>query len=59
MDSWIDRIKTLMKEGESQEQFAHRFGITTKTVNQWLNGKATPSPMAKDRIKQMENGRQK
>jgi DNA-binding transcriptional regulator YiaG len=34
----------------SQEQLAHRLGVTWSTVNRWENGKGTPSPLAREKL---------
>jgi putative transcriptional regulator len=34
----------------SQEKFAAKFGVTFTTINRWENGKAMPSPLARQRI---------
>ncbi|MDZ8187991.1 MAG: helix-turn-helix transcriptional regulator [Nostoc sp. ChiSLP02] len=34
----------------SQEKFAVEFGVTFPTINRWENGRATPSPLAMQRI---------
>lgn len=47
---------TLVREirrrlGLTQEKFAARLGVTFPTVNRWENGKARPSPLAAQKIK--------
>jgi putative transcriptional regulator len=37
----------------SQEKFAARLGVTFPTVNRWENGRAAPSPLAKQRIEEL------
>lgn len=40
-------IKLLREKlGLTQEQMAHRVGVSFKTVNQWERGKSKPSPLA-------------
>ena len=34
----------------SQEQLAHRLGVTWSTVNRWENGKGKPSPLAREKL---------
>jgi len=34
----------------SQEQLAHRLGVTWSTVNRWENGRGTPSPLAREKL---------
>lgn len=34
----------------SQEQLAHRLGVTWSTVNRWENGKGAPSPLAREKL---------
>ncbi len=47
-----EEIKTLrLKLGLTQEDFAHRLGVTLCTVNRWENNKSFPSRLA---IKQLE-----
>jgi DNA-binding transcriptional regulator YiaG len=38
----------------SQEQFAHKLGVTLGTVNRWEKGKAKPSPLALMRLNELE-----
>ncbi len=37
----------------TQEQFAARLGVTFPTINRWENGRATPSPLAMEKINLM------
>lgn len=37
--------------GLTQEKFAAKLGVTFPTVNRWENGKARPSPLAAQKIK--------
>ena len=42
-----ENIKALRKSmGLTQEDFAHRIGVTFATVNRWENNKAVPSKLA-------------
>lgn len=34
----------------TQEKFAARLGVTFPTLNRWENGRATPSPLAMEKI---------
>jgi DNA-binding transcriptional regulator YiaG len=34
----------------TQEQLAHRLGVSFVTVNEWENGKRKPSPLARRQI---------
>lgn len=44
-------IRALRQEMKlSQQKFAAEFGVTFPTVNRWENGKAMPSPLARQRI---------
>lgn len=44
------------KLGLSQEEFAHRVGVSFTTVNRWEKGKSKPSPMAKQNIEKLLKG---
>ena len=37
----------------TQEKFAAKVGVSFPTVNRWENGKATPSPLALTRLKEI------
>ena len=37
----------------TQEKFAARLGVTFPTINRWENGKAKPSPLALQQIKDL------
>jgi len=37
----------------TQEEFAHRLGVTLCTVNRWENNKTMPSRLAKKQIQQL------
>ncbi len=39
----------------SQEKFAAEFGVSFPTINRWENGRATPSPLAIQRISSLLN----
>lgn len=41
--------------GLTQEQFAAKIGVTFSTVNRWENGKVKPSPLALQKIEELEN----
>jgi transcriptional regulator with XRE-family HTH domain len=44
-------IKSLRRElGLTQEKFAAKLGVTFPTVNRWENKRATPSPLAMEKI---------
>lgn len=36
--------------GLTQEKFAARLGVTFPTINRWENDRATPSPLAQEKI---------
>ncbi len=38
----------------TQEQFAHRVGVTYSTVNHWENGKRTPLPFLVRRLLELK-----
>ena len=38
----------------TQEQFAHKVGVTFSTVNQWENGRRRPQPYLLKRLLEME-----
>ena len=40
--------------GLTQEQFAAKIGVTFSTVNRWENNKGKPSPLAMQRIKELQ-----
>jgi len=47
-----EQIKSLRHRlGLTQEEFAHRLGVTLCTVNRWENNKSIPSRLA---LKQLE-----
>ena len=41
------------RTGLTQEKFAVRLGVTFPTINRWENGRARPSPLALQRIKDL------
>lgn len=44
-------IRVLRQElGLTQEKFAAKLGVTFPTVNRWENKRATPSPLAIEKI---------
>ena len=46
-----ENIRTLRHNlGLTQEEFAHRLGITVATVNRWENGRFRPSKLARATI---------
>jgi len=52
-DSRLPRLLRELREklgSLSQEQLAHRLGVTWSTVNRWENGKGTPSPLAREKL---------
>ncbi|MDZ8238684.1 MAG: helix-turn-helix transcriptional regulator [Nostoc sp. ChiQUE01a] len=49
-------VRTLRQElNLSQEKFAAEFGVTFATINRWENKRATPSPLAMQRISTLLN----
>jgi putative transcriptional regulator len=51
--------RALVKElrdrlGLTQEQFAHKLGVTYSTVNNWENGKRLPQPFLRRRLLEMK-----
>jgi len=43
----IEEIRKIIKEtGWTQEDLAREIGVTTATVNRWLNGRTRPSRLA-------------
>ncbi|HOI56454.1 MAG TPA: helix-turn-helix transcriptional regulator [Phycisphaerae bacterium] len=42
--------------GLSQEKFAAKLGVSFPSVNRWENGKAKPSPLAVQQIKDLLRG---
>jgi len=39
--------------GLTQEKFAAKLGVTFPTINRWENGKAKPSPLALQQVKEL------
>lgn len=51
-----EQIKTMRQDMKlSQEDFAHKLGVTYGTVNRWENGGYKPSKMAIQRIKEVKD----
>jgi len=47
-------IKALrLKMGLTQEDFAHRLGVTLPTVSRWEHGKSKPSRLAKKALEEV------
>lgn len=47
-------IRELRKRtGLTQEKFAARLGVTFPTINRWENGRAKPSPLARQKIEEL------
>jgi transcriptional regulator with XRE-family HTH domain len=49
----IRKLRTAL--GLTQEQFAAEAGVTYSTVNRWENGKAKPSPLALQKLEELQN----
>jgi len=54
------KIAMLVREvrertGLTQEKLAAKLGVTFPTVNRWEHGRAKPSPLAMQRIKELIN----
>jgi len=48
-------VKDLRKRlGISRDALARKLGVATKTVYLWEKGKTNPSPMAKQRLEELE-----
>ncbi len=52
-------IPTLVKElrkqlSMTQEQFAHKVGVTYSTINHWENGKRVPQPFLVRRLLELK-----
>ena len=55
-DTLSKKIKELRTNlGLTQEQFAAKLGVTFTTVNRWENNKAKPSPLALQKIEELQN----
>ncbi len=55
-DTFSKKIKELRTAfGLTQEQFAAKAGVTYTTVNRWENNKSKPSPLALQRIEELQN----
>ncbi len=47
-------IKQLREDlGLTQEEFAHRLGVTLCTVNRWENNRSLPSRLAKQQLEKI------
>ncbi len=44
------------RTGLTQGKFAAKLGVTFPTINRWENGRAKPSPLAKQRIEELLHG---
>ena len=50
-DDLPKRIKTIRQQlGLSQEELAHKLGVSFTSVNRWENGQTKPSKLAKKQI---------
>ena len=52
-------VRRLRQEMElTQEKLAAKLGVTFPTLNRWENGRATPSPLAMEKIEELldQNG---
>lgn len=50
-----ENIRTLRQDlGLTQEEFAHRLGITVATVNRWENGHNSPTRLARKALVDLE-----
>ncbi|MBI4966228.1 MAG: helix-turn-helix transcriptional regulator [Desulfomonile tiedjei] len=49
----VRRLRTRL--GLTQEQFAHKVGVTFSTVNQWENDRRRPQPFLLKRLLEMES----
>lgn len=55
LGSWDERIKAIMREtGFTQSDLAKHLGVHRAAVNQWINGKRTPSGPHKRKLQGME-----
>jgi len=47
-------VRQLRQEMElTQEKLAAKLGVTFPTLNRWENGRATPSPLAMEKIQEL------
>ena len=49
--------KLRLEVGLTQEQFAALLGVTYSTINRWENGHTTPSPLAMQKLEEMQQRR--
>ena len=51
----LSRLVRELRErtGLTQEKFAAKLGVTYPTINRWENGKARPSPLAIQQLKDL------
>lgn len=50
-DDYSKRIKSIRQQlGLSQEELAHKLGVSFTSVNRWENGQTKPSKLAKKQI---------
>ena len=42
-----------LRTGLTQEKFAAKLGVTFPTINRWENGRAKPSPLARQKIEEL------
>ena len=47
-------VRTRLKSGLTQEQFAHLLGVSKRTLEQWEQGRRSPSGAAKTLLKVAE-----
>jgi len=53
-DDMASLVRELRKRLDlTQEKFAAKLGVTFPTINRWENGRAAPSPLAKQRIQDL------
>jgi transcriptional regulator with XRE-family HTH domain len=45
--------KLRKRTGLTQEKFAAKLGVTFPTINRWENGRAKPSPLARQKIEEL------
>ena len=51
LDDYSKRIKSIRQQlGLSQEELAHKLGVSFTSVNRWENGQTKPSKLAKKQI---------